>query len=36
MTKLFKGTINIDIRQSKPDWEPYIAKQAPVLATFAV
>ena len=23
MTKKFKGTINIDIRDSVPDWEPY-------------
>jgi arylsulfatase A-like enzyme len=29
MPKPFKGTINIDIRESKPDWEPYIAQQAP-------
>ncbi len=23
MTKKFKGTINIDIRDSVPDWAPY-------------
>jgi arylsulfatase len=29
MTKEFKGTINIDIRDSVPDWEPYAAPKAP-------
>ncbi len=29
MTKPFKGTINIDIRDSKPDWEPYEQPKAP-------
>jgi len=29
MTKEFKGTINIDIRDSVPDWEPYEAPKAP-------
>jgi arylsulfatase A-like enzyme len=28
MTKPFKGTINIDIRDSVPDWEPYEQPQA--------
>jgi arylsulfatase len=23
MSKAFKGTINIDIKDSVPDWEPY-------------
>ncbi len=29
MTKPFKGTINIDIRDSQPDWEPYEQPKAP-------
>jgi arylsulfatase len=29
MTKPFKGTINIDIRDSVPDWEPYEQPRAP-------
>jgi arylsulfatase A-like enzyme len=29
MTKPFKGTINIDIRNSTPDWEPYEQPKAP-------
>ncbi|SOD72477.1 arylsulfatase [Jatrophihabitans sp. GAS493] len=29
MTKPFGGVINLDIRDSKADWSPYIAKQAP-------
>jgi len=29
MTRQFKGTINLDIRNSKPDWEPFIAPKAP-------
>ncbi|MGB7117784.1 MAG: arylsulfatase, partial [Anaerolineales bacterium] len=29
MTKPFKGTINIDIRDSVPDWEPYVQPKAP-------
>ena len=29
MTKPFKGTINIDIRDSVPDWEPYAQPKAP-------
>jgi len=28
MTKPFKGTINIDIRESQPDWEPFEAPKA--------
>ena len=29
MTKPFKGVINIDVRESTPDWEPYLAPKAP-------
>ncbi|MGQ9682029.1 MAG: arylsulfatase [Anaerolineae bacterium] len=29
MAKRFKGTINIDIRDSTPDWEPYEEPKAP-------
>jgi arylsulfatase len=29
MTKPWKGMINIDVRDSKPDWEPYTAPKAP-------
>jgi arylsulfatase len=29
MTKPFKGTVNIDIRDSVPDWEPYEQPKAP-------
>ena len=29
MTKPFKGTINIDDRDSVPDWEPYVQPVAP-------
>lgn len=29
MTKPFEGTINLDIRDSKPDWEPYEQPRAP-------
>lgn len=29
MTKKFNGTINLDIRDSVPDWEPYIEPKAP-------
>lgn len=29
MTKKFKGTMNIDIRDSVPDWEPYEQTKAP-------
>jgi len=25
----FEGTINLDIRDSRPDWTPFVAKQAP-------
>ena len=30
MAKEFQGTVNVDIRDSVPDWEPYIQPQAPV------
>jgi hypothetical protein len=29
MTKPWKGKIEVDIRESKPDWDPYIQPQAP-------
>ncbi|TMD70357.1 MAG: arylsulfatase [Chloroflexi bacterium] len=29
MTKPFKGIVNLDIRDSKPDWEPYEQPKAP-------
>ena len=29
MTKPFKGVINIDVRDSVPDWEPYEQPKAP-------
>ncbi len=29
MPKPFKGVINIDVRDSKPDWGPYLAPSAP-------
>ncbi len=29
MTKPFKGVVNLDIRDSKPDWEPYEQPKAP-------
>ncbi|HEV3282860.1 MAG TPA: arylsulfatase [Solirubrobacteraceae bacterium] len=29
MTKPFKGTINVDIRDSEPDWEPFEPPRAP-------
>src|SRR5262249_55554191 len=29
MSKEFKGSINLDIRNSTPDWEPYTEPQAP-------
>jgi arylsulfatase A-like enzyme len=29
MAKPFKGTINVDIRDSKPDWEPFEPPRAP-------
>ena len=32
MAKPFKGTINIDIRDSQPDWEPFEAPRAPANA----
>ena len=27
--KQFKGVINLDVRDSKPDWEPYTPTKAP-------
>jgi len=27
--KGYKGTINLDIRDSKPDWDPFVSKRAP-------
>ena len=29
MTQQFKGTINLDIRDSKPDWSAFLARKAP-------
>jgi hypothetical protein len=29
MARAFKGVINTDIRDSTPDWEPYIPPKAP-------
>ena len=29
MSKPFKGTINVDERDSVPDWEPYLQPVAP-------
>lgn len=29
MTTTFKGTISLDIRDSKPDWTPFLARKAP-------
>ncbi|MBV9681174.1 MAG: sulfatase-like hydrolase/transferase, partial [Solirubrobacterales bacterium] len=29
MTKPFRGTINVDIKESVPDWEPFIEPAAP-------
>ena len=29
MTKHFKGKIELDIRDSVPDWDPYLAPKAP-------
>ena len=29
MTKPFKGVINLDVRDSTPDWEPYEQPKAP-------
>ena len=28
-SKEFKGVIKLDVRESTPDWEPYIRKKAP-------
>ncbi|BBL68772.1 arylsulfatase [Methanoculleus chikugoensis] len=30
MSERWKGTVNLDIRDSVPDWEPYLQPQAPV------
>ena len=29
MAPTFNGTINLDIRDSTPDWAPYLAPEAP-------
>jgi arylsulfatase len=29
MSKPFRGVINIDIKRSTPDWEPYVQPNAP-------
>ena len=29
MPKPFKGTIKLDVRDSVPDWDPYVAPRAP-------
>jgi hypothetical protein len=29
MTRQFKGTVNLDIRDSKPDWSAFLAHKAP-------
>ena len=29
MAKPFKGTINVDIRDSEPDWTPFEPPEAP-------
>jgi hypothetical protein len=29
VTVPFKGVINLDIRDSTPDWSPFLARQAP-------
>jgi hypothetical protein len=29
MTRQFKGTVNLDIRDSKPDWSAFLADKAP-------
>src|SRR4030095_11669996 len=36
MTKPFRGTINVDDRDSVPDWEPYLQPVAPEGATIVV
>ena len=33
MTVPFRGVINVDVRDSTPDWTPYMAPQAPEGAT---
>ena len=30
MSKAFEGTVNVDIRDSTPDWSPFEAPKAPV------
>jgi hypothetical protein len=29
MAKPFNGIVNLDVRDSVPDWEPYLAERAP-------
>jgi hypothetical protein len=29
MTRPFKGTVNLDVRDSKPDWPAFLAEKAP-------
>ena len=29
MTRPFKGTVNLDVRDSKPDWPAFLADKAP-------
>ena len=29
MPKEFKGVVNVDIRDSVPDWEPFLQPKAP-------
>jgi arylsulfatase len=29
MSRACKGTIDLDIRKSRPDWEPFLAPKAP-------
>jgi len=36
MSKPFKGTINLDDRDSIPDWEPYVQPVAPAGAPSVV
>lgn len=32
MSKPFNGVIKLDVRDSKPDWTPYVLKRAPAVA----
>jgi hypothetical protein len=32
MARPFKGTINLDVRDSKPDWSAFLADKAPTNA----